>query len=138
MGAYLQFGYDISTPIDIVDSARYIYPIIVFLFYGIGDAMLQVYAYYIMGALTDDLTESADFVGYYKGMQSAAAAVAWALGNATSFGAQFIVNWVLFTISVPFYMVVAYKYVEDTLETAKGDAASQEAVVTETATVEAV
>ncbi|KAI9026071.1 major facilitator superfamily domain-containing protein [Hyaloraphidium curvatum] len=122
LGCYLQFGWrggysspaDVGQPIDITDSAAYAFPIVVFLLYGIGDAMLQVYAYYIMGALTDDLSKSAAYAGYYKGIQSAFAAVAWQLDNVASWRAQFIVNWVLFTLSVPFYMWVALKHVEDT------------------------
>ena len=48
-----------------------------YLFYGFLDAMWQTYAYWLMGALSNDSRKLAYFAGFYKGIQSAGAAVVW-------------------------------------------------------------
>ena len=49
--------------------------IVLYLFYGLMDAMWQTYAYWIMGSLTNDTRRLAYYAGMYKGIQSAGAAV---------------------------------------------------------------
>jgi hypothetical protein len=45
-------------------------------------------------------------------VQSAGAAVAWAIDNTTiSYLYELLINWTLFTISVPFTAAVAYGWV---------------------------
>eukprot|EP00123_Amoebidium_parasiticum_P017372 comp23823_c0_seq2/m.41523 comp23823_c0_seq2/g.41523 ORF comp23823_c0_seq2/g.41523 comp23823_c0_seq2/m.41523 type:complete len:469 (-) comp23823_c0_seq2:632-2038(-) len=100
--------------IDVNDGGMYIYPIICFLLYGMGDAMLQTYAYWIMGAITNDLSQAARYTGFYKGVQSGFGAIAWQLDNNANWVVQLFVNWAMFTVAVPFYMFVAYKYVTNT------------------------
>ena len=50
-----------------------------YIFYGFIDAMWQTYAYWLMGALSNDPRKLAYFAGFYKGIQSAGAAVVWRL-----------------------------------------------------------
>jgi len=54
-----------------------------------------------MGALSNSGRRSANYVGFYKGIQSAGAAVMWSLDSRkTSFRDEFISNWVLLTVSL--------------------------------------
>lgn len=54
-------------------------PISIFILYDIGDAFYQGLAYWIMGAITNDPFELARYAGMYKAVQSAGAAVAFAM-----------------------------------------------------------
>eukprot|EP00123_Amoebidium_parasiticum_P022374 comp8621_c0_seq1/m.3906 comp8621_c0_seq1/g.3906 ORF comp8621_c0_seq1/g.3906 comp8621_c0_seq1/m.3906 type:complete len:154 (-) comp8621_c0_seq1:398-859(-) len=91
LGLYLQIGYtggvnkNLSTDpacsgmvyspydntcrprLEINSGIYYLFPVIVFLLYGLNDAMLQTFAYWVIGAITDDCDQSARFAGYYKG-----------------------------------------------------------------------
>eukprot|EP00123_Amoebidium_parasiticum_P012442 comp21356_c0_seq1/m.29321 comp21356_c0_seq1/g.29321 ORF comp21356_c0_seq1/g.29321 comp21356_c0_seq1/m.29321 type:complete len:485 (-) comp21356_c0_seq1:403-1857(-) len=122
---YLQIGWEGGfskathadfVRIDIDDSVRYIYPICVFLMFGLSDSMLQTYAYWLMGAITNDLNQLARYAGYYKGIQSAGAAVAWQLDNVATWKVEMFFNWALFTISIPPALAVAYFWVYDNKE----------------------
>jgi hypothetical protein len=54
-----------------------------------------------MGALSNSGRKSANFVGFYKGIQSAGAAVMWSLdSNKLSFMSEFASNWALLSISL--------------------------------------
>ena len=64
------------TPMDFKDRA-YIGPMFLYIFYGMFDAMFQSYCLWVMGALSNDSEKTAYYAGYYKGIQSAGAAVAW-------------------------------------------------------------
>ncbi|GAO49101.1 MFS general substrate transporter [Saitoella complicata NRRL Y-17804] len=48
-----------------------------YMFYGFLDAIWQTYAYWLMGALSNDPRKLAYFAGFYKGIQSAGAAIIW-------------------------------------------------------------
>jgi len=67
---------------------------LLYFFYGMLDALWQTYAYWLMGALSNDPHKLAYFAGFYKGIQSAGAAVAWALDSRfTSYAAMFGTSW---------------------------------------------
>lgn len=89
------------------DSSGYVGPMFLYMFYGFYDACWQTYVYWsehsvpsfepmlistrLMGAMTNNSRRLADFVGFYKSIQSAGAAVVFridALG--TSYMAEFI------------------------------------------------
>jgi len=54
-----------------------------------------------MGALSNSGRRSANYAGFYKGIQSAGAAVMWSLDSKkTSFMGEFISNWVLLSVSL--------------------------------------
>ncbi|KAI8319681.1 MFS general substrate transporter [Martensiomyces pterosporus] len=96
-------------PIDFKDSKRAGGPIILYFFCGMSDAFYQSFAYWIIGALTNNNQILARYVGFYKGMQSFGAAIAWQLGakNVSSMH-QLIGNWVLFGVSLfPMLYVVS-------------------------------
>ncbi|CAG8612847.1 9619_t:CDS:2, partial [Acaulospora colombiana] len=65
---------DTITQMDLYDHG-YAQRLILYILYGANDAMYQVYAYWIMGALTNDAAILARYAGYYKAVQSAGAAV---------------------------------------------------------------
>ncbi|KAL1650261.1 hypothetical protein SLS58_001072 [Diplodia intermedia] len=57
----------------------YIGPMFLYMFYGFYDAAWQTSVYWLMGAMTNNGRKLANFAGFYKGIQSAGAAVVWAL-----------------------------------------------------------
>ncbi|KAJ1963637.1 hypothetical protein GGI12_001934 [Dipsacomyces acuminosporus] len=98
--------------IDFLDTQRAIGPIMLYFFCGMGDALFQSLAYWIIGALTNDSQKLSRYVGFYKGIQSLGSAIAWQLGaKNVPFMNQLIGNWVLFAISLPsmFYVVYSIK-----------------------------
>ncbi|ORX90817.1 hypothetical protein K493DRAFT_304586 [Basidiobolus meristosporus CBS 931.73] len=111
-GLALQLQYtreDHPSNIDFIDHPSEFWPkFILYIFYGMCDAMLQTYAYWVMGALSNDSSVLARYAGYYKGIQSAGAAIAWRIDAVgTAFLTQLIINWGLFTLSLPFTYFVA-------------------------------
>jgi hypothetical protein len=46
-------------PIDMTQTSRYFYPWFCFMLYGFCDALLQTFAYWVMGAVTNDANVSA-------------------------------------------------------------------------------
>lgn len=60
-------GYEKNSPlpeglIDMTDTSRFFYPWFCFMFYGFNDALLQTYAYWIMGAVTNDTSRAARYI----------------------------------------------------------------------------
>lgn len=106
MSLALRFGFeekwdkhhapeDFGRRIDLAESHR-CYPILAFIVAAFADAALQAYAYWIMGAVAgSDTSLSARFAGYYKGIQSAGAAIAWSLDLNCSYKIQLIICIVL-------------------------------------------
>ncbi|KAF8474633.1 hypothetical protein BDZ91DRAFT_711380 [Kalaharituber pfeilii] len=88
---------------------------ILYLFYGFLDAMWQTYAYWLMGALSNDPRKLAYFAGFYKGIQSAGAAVVWRMdATQVSFDALFGSSWGLCAAGMVFALPVLYFKVQDT------------------------
>ncbi|KAI0865436.1 major facilitator superfamily domain-containing protein [Xylaria cubensis] len=63
-------------------SPGYIGPAFLYIFYGFYDACWQTSIYWWMGALSNSGRKTANMAGFYKGIQSAGAAVFWALDGA--------------------------------------------------------
>ncbi|OWB52915.1 hypothetical protein B5S27_g4498 [[Candida] boidinii] len=107
-------GKVIDNPIDFKDSA-YIGPMFLYMFYGFFDAVWQCYAYWIMGALTNSSRKAAVYAGYYKGLQSAGAAIAWRLDSVgVSYAAIFGSSWGLLAGSLIIAFPVLYYKIEET------------------------
>jgi hypothetical protein len=67
-----------------------------------------------MGALSNSGRRSANYVGFYKGIQSAGAAVMWSLDSKkTSFLAEYISNFVLLGVSLLIAAPVIFLKVKD-------------------------
>ncbi|KAJ2740717.1 hypothetical protein GGI20_005659 [Coemansia sp. BCRC 34301] len=98
---------------DFTNSSDVSGPIILYVFCGIGDALYQSFAYWIIGALSNDNQLLARYIGFYKGMQSFGGAIAWQLAaKSVSPRNQLVANWVLFGISVPSMLYVVWRIKE--------------------------
>ncbi|KAL1922746.1 uncharacterized protein VTP21DRAFT_9122 [Calcarisporiella thermophila] len=97
-----------NTRIDFMDSGRSAGPIICYLLYGLCDALYQVYCYWLMGALTNDPLKLSRYAGFYKGVQSAGAAAAWAVNAAPNLSMmhELAINWALLALSIPGALLV--------------------------------
>ncbi|KUL83769.1 hypothetical protein ZTR_08672 [Talaromyces verruculosus] len=68
-------------------------PMFLYFFYGAYDAVWQGCMYWTMGALSNSGRRTANYVGFYKGLQSAGAAVMWSLDkNKLSFKKEWGTN----------------------------------------------
>ena len=83
------------TTIDFKDGA-YIGPMFLYIFYGMYDAIYQSYILWTLGALSNNPQTVALYAGFYKGIQSAAAAVAWRIdAMEILYMRMFISSWAL-------------------------------------------
>ncbi|KAG5036020.1 hypothetical protein JHK87_010930 [Glycine soja] len=103
-----QINHDSRVILDFKDSgSRYAGPFVLYFSFGLLDAMFQSMVYWVIGALANDSEILSRYAGFYKGIQSAGAAVAWQIDNHNvSAMAQLIVNWVLTTVSYPLLLVL--------------------------------
>ncbi|TWU71395.1 DUF895 domain membrane protein [Metarhizium rileyi] len=82
-------------------SPGYVGPMFLYIFYGFYDAVWQACIYWYMGALSNSGRRLANYVGFYKGIQSVGAAVMNNLdARKLSFMREFISNWVLLGASL--------------------------------------
>ncbi|KAK4183572.1 major facilitator superfamily domain-containing protein [Podospora australis] len=109
-------GYD-KLRIDWVDGApRYIAPMFLFMFYGFYDAAWQTCIYWYMGALSNSGRKAANLAGFYKGIQSAGAAVFWRLdGLKKPYNTIFGVTWGLLGAALIFAAPVIWLKIKDTV-----------------------
>ncbi|KAL3418606.1 UNC93-like protein 7 [Phlyctema vagabunda] len=92
----------------------YVGKMFLYIFYGFYDAAWQASAYWFMGALSNSGRKMANYVGFYKGIQSAGAAVMWSLdGRKISFMAEFASNWALLTFSLLCAAPVIFMKIQD-------------------------
>ncbi|KAG0473209.1 hypothetical protein HPP92_015066 [Vanilla planifolia] len=101
--------------LDFKDSgSRYAGPFLLYFSYGLLDAMFQSLCYWVIGALADDSETLSRYSGFYKGVQSAGAAVAWQVDeHKTPLLTQLILNWALTTVSYPLLLVLVMLAVKD-------------------------
>eukprot|EP00516_Mucochytrium_quahogii_P012547 CAMPEP_0203793538 /NCGR_PEP_ID=MMETSP0100_2-20121128/5922_1 /ASSEMBLY_ACC=CAM_ASM_000210 /TAXON_ID=96639 /ORGANISM=" , Strain NY0313808BC1" /LENGTH=385 /DNA_ID=CAMNT_0050697331 /DNA_START=312 /DNA_END=1466 /DNA_ORIENTATION=+ len=129
MGVYLQYGYrggftrtGTVTKIDFA-STEWIYPIITFILYGAADSLVQTFSYFIMSAIGGSDTQlCARYTGFYKGIQSLGAAVAWVLDSSyiqASYTIQLFACIGLFMIGMSLAWIVVrnLRYAESQSET---------------------
>lgn len=77
-------------------------PITLLMAYYIADATYQGLAYYTMSALTNDPFKLARMAGYYKGVQSAGAAVSFGMDAVkTAYLTEHLVSWLMLVVSLP-------------------------------------
>ncbi|KAG7661845.1 uncharacterized protein J8A68_004644 [[Candida] subhashii] len=60
-------------------DGEYIGPMFLYIFYGAYDAIFQSFILWLLGALSNNPKKTALYAGFYKGIQSAGAAIAWRL-----------------------------------------------------------
>ncbi|KAI9723096.1 MAG: hypothetical protein M1828_004344 [Chrysothrix sp. TS-e1954] len=73
-----QTGSKTYVPTDWTTSG-YVGPMFLYMFYGFYDAAWQTFVYWTMGALTNNSRKLANMAGFYKGIQSAGAAVIFSI-----------------------------------------------------------
>ncbi|KAF1987209.1 MFS general substrate transporter [Aulographum hederae CBS 113979] len=104
-------------------SSGYIGPMFLYMFYGFYDAAFQTAVYWYMGAMTNNSRKLANFAGFYKGIQSAGAAIYWAIDNTgVPFMNELASTWgllagsLLFALSVILMKVRDHVPIEDDLQ----------------------
>lgn len=101
--------------LDLARPREFAGPFALFACYGLFDAVWQTYAYWLMGALTNETRQAARFAGFYKAVQNAGSAVAAQVdARKASYLAQLGVNWGLLALGVVCAVPVAWS-VQDTL-----------------------
>lgn len=114
-----QHGYSLDKlpekKLDFKDSGiEFAGPFVLYMSYGLLDAMYQSMVYWLIGALADDSQTLSRYSGFYKGVQSAGAAVAWQVDTRkVPLMSQLIVNWSLTTVSYPLLVLLVYFYVKN-------------------------
>ncbi|XP_061356641.1 UNC93-like protein 1 [Gastrolobium bilobum] len=101
--------------LDFKDSgSSFAGPFVLYFSFGLLDAIFQSMVYWVIGALANDSEILSRYSGFYKGIQSAGAAVAWQIDNRNvSSMTQLIVNWVLTSVSYPLLLVLILLAVKD-------------------------
>ncbi|KAH7045721.1 major facilitator superfamily domain-containing protein [Linnemannia elongata] len=104
-GIFFQRTYTIDDPAgnhDFTEGSVYIGPLFLYIFYGFGDAAWQTYCYWLMGALSNDVTVLSRYSGFYKCIQSSGGAISWRI-NALKvpFMTELIICFALLVASIP-------------------------------------
>ncbi|CAJ2510900.1 Uu.00g065250.m01.CDS01 [Anthostomella pinea] len=98
-------------------SPGFIGPMFLYFFYGFYDACWQTSVYWYMGALSNSGRRVANLAGFYKGIQSAGAAIFWRLdGLGTSYDTLFAVTWAICAASLLIAAPVIVWQIKDTTE----------------------
>ncbi|KAK4489814.1 hypothetical protein RD792_000458 [Penstemon davidsonii] len=106
--------HDSLIKMDFKEGPDYAGPFVLYFSYGLLDAMFQSMVYWVIGALADDSEVLSRYVGFYKGVQSAGAAVAWQIdSHNVPYLNELITNWALMTVSFPLLVVLIIKAVKD-------------------------
>jgi len=102
--------------IDWLDGSKYLGPMFLLMFYAFYDAAWQTCIYWYIGALSNSGRKAANFTGFYKGIQSAGAAVFWRLdGLEISYNSIFGATWGLLAASLIFAAPVIWLNIKDTV-----------------------
>ncbi|KAI9329254.1 hypothetical protein BDR26DRAFT_28769 [Obelidium mucronatum] len=105
------------------DFGRFIGPFILYVCYGLYDAFFQVFTNYLIGAISNDSETLSRYAGFYKGTQSAAGGLSWALNGFVFTGekaltstAQFWVMVIPCAVSLIFFALFTKTFVKDTTD----------------------
>ncbi|EGO56083.1 hypothetical protein NEUTE1DRAFT_122715 [Neurospora tetrasperma FGSC 2508] len=103
--------------VDWTDGAKkYVGPMFLYMFYGFFDAAWQTCIYWYMGALSNSGRKAANLAGFYKGLQSAGAAVFWRLdGLKKPFDTIFGATWGLLGGALLIAAPVIWMKIQDTV-----------------------
>ncbi|KAL8403548.1 hypothetical protein RB594_008713 [Gaeumannomyces avenae] len=104
--------------IDWTDGGEhYIGPAFLLIFYAVYDAVFQTSIYWYMGALSNSGRKTANMAGFYKGIQSAGAAVFWSLDgvNQLEFNTIFGATWGLLAASILIAAPIIFLKIKDTV-----------------------
>ncbi|RAL65483.1 hypothetical protein DID88_001049 [Monilinia fructigena] len=82
--------------------------------YGFYDAVWQLSVYWFMGALSNSGRKTANFAGFYKGIQSAGAAISWRIDAMDyPYSTQFAITWALLAGSLVIASPVIFMKIQD-------------------------
>ena len=91
-------------------------PMMLYLFYGFYDAVWQTCVYWLMGTLSNNSRTLAHYAGFYKGLQSAGAAITWRMdGLLVPYMSMFASCWGLLAGSLVIAIPVLLTKVRDTV-----------------------
>ncbi|CAO2649709.1 Nn.00g010010.m01.CDS01 [Neocucurbitaria sp. VM-36] len=97
-------------------SNGYIGPMFLYIAYGFYDAAWQTCVYWFMGAISNNSRKLANFAGFYKGIQSAGAAIIWRLDMLNSpYMNLFASCWILLAGSLVIALPVMILKIKDTV-----------------------
>ncbi|KAM0946659.1 putative Ion channel regulatory protein, UNC-93 [Dioscorea sansibarensis] len=95
-------------------GSKFAGPFVLYFCYGLLDAIFQSLCYWVIGALANDSDTLSRYSGFYKGVQSAGAAVAWQVdSHKVHLVTQLVVNWCLTTVSYPLLVLLVMLAVKD-------------------------
>ncbi|KAK7454451.1 hypothetical protein VKT23_011207 [Stygiomarasmius scandens] len=99
--------------IDIYEP-QYIGKALLYVLFGVFDAMWQSTIYWLMGAMSNDPAKLAYFTGFYKAIQSAGSAGIWAAdADKIPYMNMFLSTWILLVASLVFALPMIYLRVKD-------------------------
>ncbi|KAI0161295.1 MFS general substrate transporter [Xylariaceae sp. FL1272] len=102
--------------LDFTDRG-YIGPAFLYIFYGFYDACWQASTYWWIGALSNSGRRTANMAGFYKGIQSAGAAIFWALdGASVSYRTLYTATFVICAASILIASPVVWMRIKDTTD----------------------
>ncbi|QDS74802.1 hypothetical protein FKW77_002207 [Venturia effusa] len=99
-------------------SNGYVGPMFLYIFYGFSDAAWQTCVYWFMGAISNNSRKLANFAGFYKGIQSAGAAIIWrldGLNNPPPYMNLFASCWILLAGSLVMALPVMLLKIKNTV-----------------------
>ncbi|MCJ1384486.1 hypothetical protein MMC17_007603 [Xylographa soralifera] len=97
-------------------TTGYVGPMFLYIFYGFFDAAWQTTTYWFMGSLSNNSRKLANFVGFYKGIQSAGAAISYRIDALKApFMNEFASNWALLAGSLLIAAPVIFMKIKDTV-----------------------
>ncbi|KXT09399.1 hypothetical protein AC579_8489 [Pseudocercospora musae] len=97
-------------------SSGYVGPMFLYMFYGFYDAAWQTSVYWFMGAITNNSRRLANYAGFYKGIQSAGAAIMWRIdGEGLAYMSEFASCWALLAGSLVIALPVMLMQIRDTV-----------------------
>ncbi|CAA9962035.1 MFS-1 multi-domain protein [Pyrenophora teres f. maculata] len=111
-----QYARDDASPIYDWKDGEYGGPMVLYLAYGFYDAAWQTCVYWFMGAISNNSRKLANFAGFYKGIQSAGAAIVFRLdGYKRPYMDIFLSSWILLASSLVIALPVMLLKIKDTV-----------------------
>lgn len=97
-------------------NKKFLGPMFLYFFYGFFDAAWQTCMYWYMGALSNNGRKAANLAGFYKGIQSAGAAIFWRLdGLGKPYDTIFGATWGCLAASIIIGAPVIFMRIQDTV-----------------------
>ncbi|KAH8677666.1 major facilitator superfamily domain-containing protein [Xylariales sp. PMI_506] len=102
--------------LDWDDGNKFVAPMFLYFFYGFYDAAWQTCLYWYMGSLSNSGRKLSNLAGFYKGLQSAGAAIFWRLDNLqTEYTTEFAASWGLCASAIVVAAPLIFLRVADTI-----------------------